>query len=145
MRKVTLVSVIVVSFLAGSAFGFYLLPRIDAGASTQCDTNAAGEVRLQVVNSTSGEPIASASVFGEVGFPDCSNSYTSVALNTTLTNGTGFAFFGPEIGTYHLTVQAHGNYFVDASTRPEQTTCVTLSIPSGETVTKYSGTFQFNC
>jgi hypothetical protein len=68
-----------------------------------------------------------------------------ITLNTTLTNATGYAEFGAELGEYHLTLNIYENYFVDAHTLPEQTTCVTLSIPSGETVIKYSGTFQFSC
>ena len=77
--------------------------------------------------------------------PCGSNSQTTIPLNTTLTNGTGYAEFGPELGEYHLSLYALGNYFVDASTLPERTTCVTLSIPSGETVIEYSATFQFGC
>jgi len=143
---VVLVVVIVLAFLAGLGSSTVLLGGTsNSTTSTQCSTIATSQVRLQVVNSTSGKPVASASVYGEVDYGDCSGSYTSITLDTALTNATGFAFFGPEIGTYHLTVQAHGNYFVDASTRPFVVTCVTLSVPSGETTIKYSQEFLFTC
>jgi hypothetical protein len=149
---IIMVVTIVLAFLAGLGSSVVLLRSSSASqmttsstTSTQCSTAAAGQVQLRVVNSTNGKPIASAQVYGEVDFPDCSNSYTTVNLETTYTNATGFAFFGSEIGTYYLTVQAHGNYFVDVTAGPEQTTCVTLSIPSGEFTVRYSQTFQFTC
>jgi len=99
------------------------------------------------LNSTSGKPISSASVYGEVDFTDCSQHYTSATLDTAVTNATGFVSFGSEIGTYYLTVQAPRltNYFVDVTAHPEQTACVTLYIPSGQFTVNYSQTFQFTC
>ena len=114
--------------------------------STTCVILAEGEVLLQVLNSTTGRPISSVPVQGQLTPVPCgSNPQTIIPLNTVLTNGTGYAVFGPELGEYHLTLYTLGNYFVDVSTLPEKTTCVTLSIPSGETVIKYSATFQFSC
>jgi hypothetical protein len=148
-----MVAVIVLAFLAGLGSSTVLLSSSGSGtassstASTQCATAAAGGVRLQVLNNTSGKPIASASVSGEVDFPDCSHYYTSATLDTAATNATGFVSFGSEIGTYYLTVQVprSTNYFVDVTARPEQTTCVTLYVPSGEFTVRYSQTFQFTC
>jgi len=158
MRNESVVALVVVAILAGAVAGYVVGANVSesetskststtsTSTQTTCIIPAEGEVLLQVLNSTSGKPILSVPVQGQLTPIPCgSNSQTTIPLNTTLTNGTGYAEFGPELGEYHLTLHALGNYFVDASTLPERTTCVTLGIPSGETVIEYSATFQFGC
>jgi len=151
---VVLVVAILMAFVAGLGSSAFLMKSSgtsgttsSATTSVQCSTAAAGGVRLQVLNSTSGKPVTSASVYGSVDFPDCSNYYTSTTLGTAMTNATGFVSFGSWIGSYHLTVQGPHltNYFVDVSTRPEKVSCVKLYIPSGEFTVNYSQTFSFTC
>ena len=158
MKNGAVAALLVVAILAGAAVGHFVgvstsetqsgesTTTTSTTTSTQCQVSAEGAVLLQVVNSTSGKPIPSVPVQAQVTPFYCNSTPpTTISLNTTLTNGTGFAGFGDELGEYHLTLYSLGNYFVYASTLPEQTTCVTLSIPSGETVIKYSGTFQLTC
>jgi len=154
MRNGVVASLLVAALLAGAGAGYLVGQSVSvnrpfsttSSASTNCEIPAEGEVILQVLNSTSGKPISSAPIQGQIVPVPCgSTPQATITLNTTLTNDTGFAVFGDELGEYHLTLYSYGNYFVDASTLPERTTCVSLSIPSGETVITYSPTFQFAC
>jgi hypothetical protein len=150
---VVFVVVLVLAFLAGLDSSTVLLKRnsvsgftTSSTTSTICSIPDEGQVLLQVLNGTSGKPIASAPVYAQFVSQGCSpNAYTAVDLNTTLTNATGFATFSGEVGEYHLNLQTFGNYFVDVSTNPGEITCVTLSIPSGETYIGYSGFLESSC
>ena len=145
--------VIVLAFLAGLGLSTVLLRSTgtaettnSTALSTSCEFTAEGWVLLQVLNSTSGKPIVSAPIQGYSVVPPCPPyPQTTVALNTTYTNATGFATFGGTLDEYRLYLHSFGNYFVDVPIQPERTTCVTLSIPSGQTEIKYSETFQFSC
>jgi 5-hydroxyisourate hydrolase-like protein (transthyretin family) len=172
MRNEVVVTLLVVALLAGAGAGYLVgmdesgnqtskgattitntstttittITNTSTSTSTECTVNAEGQVLLHVLNSTSGKPIPDAPVQAQVTPFYCNSTPpTTISLNTTMTNGTGYAEFGADLGIYHLTLTTYGNYFVYASTLPEQTTCVTLSIPSGETIIKYSGSFQFSC
>lgn len=148
-----MVAVVVLAFLAGLGSSTVLLRGSSASGSTsnpsvstQCTVAAEGEVLLQILNSTSGEPIPNAPVQAQVTPFYCNSTPpTTISLNTTLTNSTGYAEFGSELGEYHLTLYSYGNYFADASTLPEKTTCVTLGIPSGDTSITYSGFLESSC
>ena len=161
MRNGVVAALLVVAVLAGAGVG-YLVGMNESGnqtskgatttsntstsTSTECTVNAEGQVLLLVLNSTSGKSIPDAPVQAQVTPFYCNSTPPSaISLNTTMTNSTGYAEFGADLGVYHLTLNTYGNYFVFVSTLPEQTTCVTLSIPSGETTIKYSGSFQFSC
>jgi len=61
--------------------------------------------------------------------------YTNV--NGTLTTG--------GLGEFYLTINYSGNYYVEASIGPVRATCVTLSIPTGETHIVYSQSFETHC
>jgi hypothetical protein len=147
---VIMVIVIVSAFLAGFGSSTVLLKSGGASettsTSTTCTIPDEGQVLLQVMNDTSGKPIASAPVYAQFVSQGCSpNSYTAVDLNTTLTNATGFVTFSGEVGEYHLNLHTFGNYFVDVSTNPGETACVTLGIPGGETHISYSGYLESSC
>jgi hypothetical protein len=112
---------------------------------TECTILAEGDVILHVLNSTSGKPIGAVPVHAQFLAPVCNqNAPTITTMNTTMTNSTGFVTFGGVPGQYYLSVD---NYYpsVVVSALPERTTCVTLSIPTGETRITYSQTFQFSC
>ena len=157
MRNGVVAALLVVAILAGAGAGYLVSVNVSGNKtsnstttttsiSTECTVNAEGGVLLLVLNSTSGKSIPDAPVQAQVTPFYCNSTPpTTISLNTTMTNGTGHAEFGADLGIYHLTLTTYGNYFVYASTLPEQTTCVTLSIPSGETTIRYSGSFQFSC
>ena len=157
MKNRVIATLLVVAILAGAGAGYLVSANVSGNKtsnsttittsiSTECTVNAEGEVLLLVLNSTSGKSIPDAPVQAQVTPFYCNSTPpTTISLNTTMTNGTGYAEFGADLGIYHLTLTTYGNYFAYASTLPEQTTCVTLSIPSGETIIKYSGSFQFSC
>ena len=158
MKNEVIASLLVLTVLAGAGMGYLMGTDLSAShnggttgptspnVSVTCTVPDEGELLLQVMNSTSGEPIASAPVQGQLVLPACSPStYTAVELNTALTNATGFVVFGGELGEYHLYFPSFGNYFVDVSMNPGQTACVTLSIPSGETNITYSGMPGSSC
>jgi len=143
--------VIVLAFVAGLGSSPFLLRGGKASmasgssASTTCVISAEGEVVLQVLNSTSGRPVASASVQAQFLALACPpNPHTTTTLNATVTNSTGFVVFGGVVGQYSLSVDGYA-YPLVVSALPERTTCVTLSLPSGETHIAYSATFQFRC
>ena len=139
----TMIIVLVLAFLAGLSSSTVLLK--SSSISTMCTIPDEGAVVLQVLNSTTGKPIAFAPVFAQFVSEACSqNSYTAFDLNTTMTNATGYAVFAGELGEYHLNLHTLGNYFVDVS-NPGETACVTLSIPSGETQITYSGYLESSC
>lgn len=146
-------ALLVVAILAGAGAGYLVgvgvsgesTSTTSTGTSTTCIIEAEGEVLLQVLNDTSGKPIASIPVQAQFQAPPCPpNPHTTTTLNETFTNSTGFVTFGGEVGEYHLRINNYA-YSVVVSTLPERTTCVTFSIPSGETIIKYSQTFQFSC
>jgi len=160
MRDRAIVALLVVAVLASAGVGYLVgwnvsesqaakgttTTTASSSISTECEVSAEGWVLLQVLNSTTGKPIPSAPVQAEVTPFYCNSSPPAATeLNSTLTNSTGFASFGAYLGVYRFALSAYGNYFAYASTLPEQTTCVTLSIPSGLTVIQYSGSFRFGC
>jgi hypothetical protein len=157
MRNGAIAALLVVAILASAGAGYLVGVNVSenqtskgatttASNSTSCEVAAEGQVLLQVLNSTSGKPILNAPIQAQVTPFYCNSSPpTTITLNTTLTNSTGYATFGADLGEYHFTLNTYGNYFVYASTLPEQTTCVTLSIPSNMAVIRYSGSFQFSC
>ncbi len=138
----TMVILVVTAFLAGLGASTLILrgngtsATNSTGDGTLCTVAAEGQLILQVLNSTNGKPVAFAPIYGQF-VSGC--SYTPINLNGTTTNATGFVKFGGEVGEYHLNLHTLGNYFVDASTNPGETTCVTLSIPSRETHITYGG------
>ena len=142
---------LVVAIIAGVGAGYLVGVSVSGSqnvrnTSTTCTILVEGQVLLQVMNSTSGKPIARAPVYAQFVSQGCSpNTYTAVDLNTALTNATGFVTFSGEVGEYHLNLHTFGNYFVDVSTNPSETACVTLNIPSGETRIAYSGFLESSC
>jgi len=157
VRSEVIAALLVVAIIAGAGVGYLVGVNVSGNhtsngtttttsLSTECTVAAEGQVLLLVLNSTNGKAIPDAPVQAQVTPFYCNSTPPStISLNTTMTNSTGYVEFGPDLGIYHLTLNTYGNYFVYASTLPEQTTCVTLSIPSGETTIKYSGSFQFSC
>jgi hypothetical protein len=149
---IIMAAVIVLAFVAGLGSSTLVLRGSNTSAttasssiSTVCSIAAEGEVVLQILNSTTGEPIGSAPVQAQFLAPECPpNAHTTTTLNMTLTNSTGFVVLGGEVGQYYLGVDGYA-YTVVVSALPERATCVTLSIPSGETHIAYSATFQFSC
>ena len=147
---VIMVIVMVLAFLVGLGSSTILVKNGSASGTTSTSTSCMipdeGQVLLQVTNSTSGKPIARAPVYAQFVSQGCSpNTFTTVNLNTTLTNATGFVTFSGEVGEYHLNLHTFGNYFVDVLTNPGETACVTLGIPSGETSIAYSGFPESSC
>jgi hypothetical protein len=147
---VIMVIVIVSAFLAGLGSSAILSKNGSATGTTTTSTTCVipdeGQVLLQVMNSTSGRPIADAPVYAQFLSQGCSpNTYTVVDLSTTLTNATGFVTFSGEVGEFHLNLHTFGNYFVDVSTNPGETACVTLGIPNGTTNIAYSGFLESSC
>jgi hypothetical protein len=113
--------------------------------STSCTILAEGQVIMQVVNSTTGNPIPSATVQAEFLPPECPpNPNTTSTSSPMVTNGTGFVTFGGEVGNWYLTVNGYG-YPVEVSTLPERSTCVTFGLPSGDTSITYSGFLESGC
>jgi len=157
MKSEVIAALLVVAIIAGAGAGYLVGVDVSenqaskgttttTSLSTECTVNAEGQVLLLVLNSTSGKAIPNTPVQAQVTPFYCNSTPPStISLNTTMTNSTGYAEFGADLGIYHLTLSTYGNYFVYASSLPEQTTCVTVSIPSGETTIKYSGSFQFSC
>ena len=90
---VIMAAVIVLAFVAGLGSSTLLLRGSNTSAtttsssiSTVCVINAEGEVDLQVLNSTTGEPIGSAPVQAQFLAPECPpNAHTTATLNTTMT------------------------------------------------------------
>ena len=149
---VALVITLVLAFLAGLGSSTVLLKGNSTSGSTSsstiltmCTIPDEGEVIMQVLNSTNGRPIPSAPVQAEFLAPECPpNPHTTVTLNTTLTNSTGFVTFGGEVGEWYLRASGYA-YSVGATTLPGQITCVTLGIPSGDTSITYSGFLVPSC
>jgi hypothetical protein len=149
---IIMVAVIVLAFVGGLGSSTLILrgsststTTTSSSISTTCVISAEGEVVLQVLNSTSGKPISSEPVQAQFLAPECPpNPHTTTTLNQTITNSTGFVTFGGEVGQYYLNMDNYA-YSAVVSTLPERTTCVTLSIPSGETNITYSAPFEFKC
>jgi hypothetical protein len=143
---------LVLAFLAGLGSSTVLLKSNGTSGSTSsstiltiCTIPDEGQVIMQVLNSTNGRPIPSAPVQAEFLAPECPpNPHTTVTLNTTLTNSTGYVAFGGEVGEWFLSVDGYA-YSVSATTLPGQIACVTLGIPSGETHITYSGFLEPSC
>jgi len=149
---VVLVIILVMAFLAGLGSSTVLLKANSTSGttssstiSTTCTIPDEGQVIMQVLNSTNGRPIPSAPVQAEFLAPECPpNPHTTVTLNTTLTNSTGYVTFGGEVGEWYLSVSGYV-YSVTATTLPGQIACVTFGIPSGETHIMYSGFLEPSC
>jgi len=149
---VVLVVALVLAFLAGLGSSMFLLKGNRAPSSTSsstvltmCTIPDEGQVIMQVLNSTNGRPIPSAPVQADFLAPECPpNSYTTVTMNTTLTNSTGYVTFGGEVGEWSLRVDGSA-YSVSVTTLPGQIACVTLGVPSGETHIVYSGFLEPSC
>ena len=152
MREGAIAALLVLAMLAGAGAGYLVgasvpgsqsgknMPTTSMSTSATCTIPDEGQVLLQVMNGTSGKPIGSAPVMGQLLLLGCSpNTYTAADLDTAMTNATGFVSFEGELGEYHLYFPTLGNYFVDVSMNPGETACVTLTIPNGETDITYSG------
>ena len=137
---------LVLAFLAGLGSSTILLRNNNtsgttsiATISTVCTIPDSGEVIMQLLNSTSGRPIASAPVQVEFLEPLCPpNPHTVITLSPMMTNSTGYVAVGGEVGDYTFRVSSY-EYSASATVGPGQIACITLGIPSGETHVTYSG------
>jgi hypothetical protein len=110
-------------------------------------TGPYGPLVLQVLNGTTGKPIGGEAIYPYFAAPACNQPgyLTYSTMNKTFTNSTGYVTFGGGPGEYDLYVGAYMQYYVSAAPIISKTTCVTLSIPSGDTNITYSQPGRFAC
>jgi hypothetical protein len=126
------------AFLAGLGSSS-TLPRVSSSTtiSSTCTIYDEGWVIIQVLNSTNGRPIGSESVKAQFLAAECPpNPHTTFTLGPEMTNSTGYVTFGGEVGQYYIGTGS--SYPVVVSTFPGTFTCVTFSVPSGETLITYT-------
>ena len=111
-------------------------------ANTLCTIPDSGTLTLRILNSTTGRPIGSVPVQVQNLYPEClPNPHTTQDLGTMTTDANG-TIMVDGLGEFYFSVNYSGYYSVDAGIGPEETTCVTLSITSGEVHIWYSGILQ---
>lgn len=145
MRNAAIASLLVVAILVGAGAGYFI--GVDSVSSSTSQTSVAttctipdeGEVMMQVLNSTNGDPIGSAQVQAQFLAPECQpNPHTITTLSPMTTNSSGYVTLGGEVGEYILGVVGSG-YSVGVAVGPGQIACLTIGIPSGETHVTYTG------
>lgn len=144
------VAVAIVAFAAGFEASS-VIPRTGgtvsstSTVSTLCTIPAEGSLILTILNSSTGKPLPSVPVQLQNLPPACApNPHTTETLGTMTTGSNGTITTGG-LGEFYLMVDYSGSYLVEANIGPVKTTCVTLSIPSGEVHIQYSAPFASSC
>ncbi len=138
------IAVVVVAVLIGSGIDLTIARTVTSSSSTStfCTIPDDGELLMNVLNSTSGEPAGSLPVEVENYYPNC----ISPSFRTASTNSSGMLLISGISDDYILTVSYHSlNFTASTYIGPGTLTCVTFAVPSGDLEISHSQGGESNC